>query len=72
MNWKAKPLLNVQLVIDLIAATTTAKGLKVKSKLDSNLYEKGEKISNKELANLNITKNIFHGEWNYKISPVIV
>ena len=72
MNWKAKPLLNVQLVIDLIAATTTTKGLKVKSKLDSNLYEKGQKISDKELAGLKITKDIFHGEWNYKISPLIV
>jgi transposase len=72
MNWKAKPLLNVQLVIDLIAATTTAKGLKVKSKLDSNLYEKGQKISDEELANLKITKDLFHGEWNYKINPIIV
>ena len=72
MNWKAKPLLNVQLVIDLIAATTTLKGLKVKSKLDSNLYEKGQKISDEELANLRITKDMFHGEWNYKISPIIV
>ncbi len=72
MNWKAKPLLNVQLVIDLIAATTTAKGLKVKSKLDSNLYEKGQKISDEELANLKITKDLFHGEWNYKINPLIV
>jgi hypothetical protein len=59
-------------VIDLIAATTTAKGLKVKSKLDSNLYEKGKKISDEELANLNITRGIFHGEWNYKINPIIV
>lgn len=72
MNWKAKPLLNVQLVIDLIAATTTAKGLKVRAGLDSNLYEKGQKISDEELANLKIIKDLFHGEWNYKISPVIV
>ena len=72
MNWKAKPLLNVQLVIDLIAATTTAKGLKVKSKLDSNLYEKGQKISDEELADLKITKDLFYGEWNYKINPLIV
>lgn len=72
MNWKAKPLLNIQLVIDLIAATTTAKGLKVRSKLDSNLYEKGQKISDKELTSLRITKDVFHGEWNYKISPVNV
>jgi hypothetical protein len=71
MNWKAKPLLNVQLVVDLIAATTTTKGLKVKSKLDSNQYEKGLKVSDKELAKLMITKDIFHGEWNYKITPII-
>ncbi len=72
MNWKAKPLLNVQLVIDLIAATTTKKGLKVKAKLDSNMYEKGQKVTDKELASLKITRDIFHGEWNYKISPDIV
>lgn len=72
MNWKAKPLLNVQLVIDLIAATTTKKGLKVKAKLDSNIYEKGQKVTDKELASLKITRDIFHGEWNYKITPDIV
>lgn len=72
MNWKAKPLLNVQFVVDLIAATTTTKGLIVKSKLDSNLYEKGQKISDKELADIIITKDEFHGEWNYTISPKTV
>jgi hypothetical protein len=72
MNWKAKPLVNVQFVVDLIAATTTKKGLIVKSKLDSNLYEKGQKISDEELMDITITRDAFHGEWNYKISPVIV
>lgn len=72
MNWKAKPLVNVQFVVDLIAATTTTKGLIVKSKIDSNLYEKGQKISDEELANLTITRDQFHGEWNYTISPVTV
>lgn len=72
MNWKAKPLVNVQFVVDLIGATTTQKGLKVKSKLDSNLYQKGLKVSDKELANINLTRSEFHGEWNYKISPIIV
>lgn len=70
MNWKAKPLLNVQLVVDLIASTTTEKGLKVKSKLDNNSYAKGIKISDEELATISITKDDFHGEWNYKIMPV--
>lgn len=72
MNWKAKPLVNVQFVVDLIGATTTQKGLKVKAKLDSNLYEKGLKVSDEELANINLTRSEFHGEWNYKITPIIV
>ena len=72
INWKAKPLINVQLVVDLIAATTTTKGLVVKSKLDSNLYPKGQKVSDDELEGLKLTKAEFHGEWNYKISPIIV
>jgi transposase len=72
MNWKAKPLVNVQFVVDLIAGTTTTKGLVVKAKLDSNLYEKGQKISDEELSAIAIEKDEFHGEWNYRISPVIV
>jgi transposase len=72
MNWKAKPLVSVQFVVDMIAATTTKKGLIVKSKIDKSLYEKGQKISDEELYEMNITKDTFHGEWNYKISPVIV
>lgn len=72
MNWKARPLINVQLVVDLIAATTTTKGLKVKSKLDTNIYEIGKKVSDKELQEVKIIKDDFHGEWNYTISPIIV
>jgi transposase len=72
MNWKAKPLVNVQFVVDLIGATTTKKGLVVKSKLDNNLYEKGIVISDEQMASINLTRSEFHGEWNYKISPNIV
>lgn len=72
MNWKAKPLINVQFVVDLIAATTTTKGLVVKARLDSNLYVKGQKITDEELAEIKIVRNEFHGEWNYIISPIIV
>ena len=70
INWKAKPLINVQFVVDLIAATTTEKGLKVRSKLDPNKYEIGQKVTKEELAKINITKDDFHGEWNYKIKPL--
>lgn len=72
MNWKAKPLTSIQLIVDLIASTKTKKGLKVKSKLDNTIYEKGIKVSDEELAKLNIIKDSFHGEWNYKICPTIV
>ena len=69
MNWRAKPLTNIQLVVDLIASTKTTKGLKVKSKLDSAMYEKGIKISKEKLESISIKKSEFHGEWNYTIKP---
>ena len=71
MNWRARPLTNIQLVVDLIASTKTSKGLKVKSKLDSSVYEKGIKISDSELSEINLQRDDFHGEWNYKIIPNI-
>jgi hypothetical protein len=70
MNWKAKPLVNVQFVIDLISSTTTSKGLKVKAKLDETLYEKGIKITDEEFERLSIVRDDFHGEWNYVIQPI--
>lgn len=69
MNWRARPLTNIQLVVDLIASTKTTKGLKVKSKLDNAVYEKGIKISDANLGKINIKKSEFHGEWNYTIKP---
>ena len=71
MNWRARPLTNIQLVVDLIASTKTSKGLKVKSKLDLSVYEKGIKISDNELNEINLQRDDFHGEWNYKIIPNI-
>jgi transposase len=68
-NWRGKPLIDTATIVQLIANTTTKKGLTIKSKLDEKLYEKGIKISDKELAQINIAKEIFHGEWNYKITP---
>ena len=71
MNWRARPLTSIQLVVDLIASTKTSKGLKVKSKLDNVVYEKGIKISDEKLGKINIKKSEFHGEWNYTIKPQI-
>lgn len=68
-NWRGKPLIDSATIVQLIANTTTKKGLTIKSKLDNRHYEKGIKISDEELGQVNIKKNDFHGEWNYKISP---
>lgn len=68
-NWRGKVLIDTATIVQLIANTTTKKGLTIKSKLDERQYEKGIKISDKELAQINITKDHFHGEWNYQITP---
>lgn len=68
-NWRGRPLIDTTTIISLIGNTTTKAGLKIKAMLDDNLYQKGLKISDRELENIAITKNAFHGEWNYKITP---
>ena len=70
-NWRAKPLTSIEVIVNLIANTTTKNGLKVQAKKDENSYAKGIKISNEELAKVNIERNLFRGEWNYVISPQI-
>lgn len=69
MNWRAKPLLTLQIVVNLIASTTTKKGLKVNAKIDESIYKKGIVVTKEELDQIEITKNEFHGEWNYIIKP---
>jgi hypothetical protein len=68
-NWRGKPLITHQVVIDLIAATTTKTGLKVRCELDENIYPTGVKVAQEELDGVNIQRDPFHGEWNYKILP---
>jgi len=68
-NWRGKPLLTHQVIVNLIAATTTKSGLKVKAGIDSNEYPTGRKITDAEMAKLNITRDDFHGEWNYTLHP---
>ncbi len=69
MNWRGKPLISRQVIISLIAATTTRTGLKVHARIDDREYQKGIKVSNAELAAVNLTGHQFHPEWNYTISP---
>ncbi len=67
MNWKAQPLVSYRVIVDLIAATTTTAGLTVRCELDENVYPKAIAVSDQQMADLNITRDPFHGEWNYTI-----
>jgi len=67
INWKGKPLLTYQTIINLISSTKTKTGLTVKARLNKKKYKKGIKVSNAEMKELNLHKNKFHGEWNYTI-----
>ena len=69
MNWRAKPLVSFEVIVNLISATSTKNGLIINSKLDEKEYAKGIKISDKEMKEISIDKNQFHGEWNYIIKP---
>jgi hypothetical protein len=68
-NWRGKPLLSQQAIVNLIASTTTTTGLTVRAALDTNVYETGIKVSDDQMAKLNIKPADFHGEWNYSIAP---
>jgi hypothetical protein len=69
INWRGKPLRSYRTIVQLIAATTTDTGLKVRAKLDENKYPKGVKVSDAQLAAINLSCHSFHGDWNYTISP---
>ena len=68
-NWRGRPLTDRLAVVELIGATTTRTGLKVECAIDDSTYEKGVKISDAEMASINITGDQFHPEWNYTIKP---
>ena len=68
-NWRGKPLLNRQVIINLIGATTTRTGLRVYARLDEGSYPKGIKVTDADLAAVNLTADPFHPEWNYTIKP---
>jgi len=68
-NWRGKPLVTHQVIVELISATKTTAGLRVRSRLDERQYAKGRRISDRELAQVHLEPNHFHGEWNYSIHP---
>jgi len=68
-NWRGRPLLSRQIVVQLIGSVSTEQGLRVRCGLDENLYDAGIKVSDEELATVRIARDPFHGEWNYRIRP---
>ena len=69
LNWRGKPLVSHEVIVNLIAATTTRKGLIVRAELDPTPYPKGVKVSDEEFATIRLARDEFHGEWNYVITP---
>jgi len=71
INWRAKPLTSLEVVLELISHTSTDEGLTVMALKDSQTYPTGTKVSDEELAALNLFRDAFHGEWNYTIRPQV-
>ncbi len=70
-NWRGEPLRDYETIVRLIANTTTAKGLTVRCRLDRSRYPAGRRVSDEEMATINLKPQSFHGEWNYLIRPRI-
>lgn len=68
-NWRSRPLTSLAVIINLIAATRTRAGLRVRCELDPGRYPEGEKITDMQMSSLNIKREQFHGDWNYTICP---
>jgi len=68
-NWRARPLMSLEVIVNLIAGTTTRTGLIVKAALDTNRYPTKIKVSDEQLGRLHLKPHAFHGEWNYTLSP---
>jgi len=74
MNWRGQPLTSHEVIVNLIAGTTTRTGLTVRAELDDTLYLKGIKITDREMRYLetqHLTRHDFHGEWNYAVRPAL-
>jgi Rhodopirellula transposase DDE domain len=69
-NWRGRSLVSHEVIVNLIANTTTRAGLKIRAELDRGKYPTGIKITDTELASLNLKQDNFHGDWNYTVLPV--
>jgi len=70
-NWRGEPLRDYESIVNLMAQTTTVKGLKVTCRLDHRKYPTGKKITAEEMKGINLERAKFHGEWNYTIHPTL-
>jgi hypothetical protein len=68
-NWRGKPLISHEVIVQLIGATKTETGLEVRCEIDANLYPRGVQVTDHEMLAINLTRAEFHGEWNYTIAP---
>lgn len=68
-NWRGRPLISREVVINLIANTTTTTGLKVNAALDEGQYPTGIQVTDEQFDSIHLEKDLFHGEWNYRILP---
>ena len=69
MNWRGRPLVSYETIVQLIGNTRTTKGLEIRCEIDEREYVKGRRVSDAELGSINIERDSFHGEWNYTIYP---
>ncbi len=70
MNWRGKPLINYEMIINLIEGTRNKKGLKIKAKIDKNIYELGKKILEKDFKKINLEEHLTNSKWNYTLSKI--
>jgi hypothetical protein len=69
-NWRGQPLVSLAVIVNLIGATRTAAGLRVRCELDRGAYPKGQDVSDAHMATLNLVPHRFHGDWNYTLHPI--
>ncbi len=68
-NWRGRPLVSHEVIVELIGATTTRTGLRVRSELDTNDYPAGVKVRDADMQKLHLRRDVFHGDWNYTLIP---
>jgi len=72
LNWRGQPLESLEMIINLIANTSTSTGLTLYAQLDDRTYERGIEVTDRQLAAVNIKRHTFHGDWNYTIIPSVI